>query len=362
MKTKRWMLSALALSFLFICGSVNAQQEKFATSRNKAPGSAYSTPYWTPQRMAAARPMPLLVRQGSLSPVTDGTDLKVTGPAEKIAGHAPGNETVPNLVSLTVGGDETLSAPLANYFIYPFPFTRTEVNPTTLYTVYPWSTNGKLYGTMPGQGNYVCSATAITSGTAPRRALVLTAGHCISDGQGTFAYNFMFVPAMRDTSAPFGVWDWEFATTTNEWHNNGNFRRDVAFIVTSKRPSDGRSLGSVVGDAGLGWNFPDKQDLWVHGYPSRAPFNGKRMILCTSAIAARDSPPGVGPATIAIGCDQTQGSSGGSWKRAWSLNGSGYAIGVVSYGKTGQSQALYSPYFDTAIRDLWTHAQTLVSP
>jgi V8-like Glu-specific endopeptidase len=361
MRANRWMLwGALALLCTSLYGSANAQDGRFATKKRAATQAAASA-YWTPERMAAARPEPLVARQGLPTPATDSSELRTDGAAELIAGRGPGGGGATMSPTLKpFGGDEAPSA-LAAYFTYPFPFTRTEVNPSSLYTVYPWSTNGKLFFTKPGQGDFVCSATAVTSGSAPRRALVLTAGHCVSSGNGTFWTNFLFAPALRDLNRPFGTWDWEWATTTSEWHNNANSKRDVAFIVTSKR-FDGRSLGNVVGDAGIGWNWPDKQDLWAHGYPSQAPFNGKRMILCTAAIAIRDTLAGVGPAPIGIGCDQTKGSSGGSWKRASTLTAAGYAIGVFSYKYTTQPQSSYSPYFDTAIRDLWTHAQTLVDP
>jgi Trypsin len=359
MKIKRWMLGALALSFLLIQGSVYAQKASFASQRNNVPESASRTAYWTPERMVAARPMPLLVAPGSPVRATESAELRPTGPPETIAGSRPDKAEMSSPISKTVGGDEASSA-LANYFTYPFPFTRTELYPTTLYAIYPWSTNGKLYFTQPG-GDFVCSATSVASGSAPRRAIVLTAGHCVSDGNGSFYTNFLFVPSLHDAVRPFGTWDWDWVTTTSEWHNNGNNRRDVAFLVTRKR-SDGQSLGNLVGSAGLSWNAPDKQDVWAQGYPQQAPFTGRRMILCTAAIAARDSPAGAGPATIGIGCDQTPGCSGGSWKRAWNMNAAGYAIGVFSYHYSTQPQARYSPYFDTVIRDLWTHAVSLVDP
>lgn len=355
----RWRLSALALLFLFVCTPAIAQKEKFV-SRSNADPLSNGPAYWTPDRMAAARPEPMAVKYGSPLQVTDSAELKPSGPAGAISGQGPGAEQLLSPEASLLGEEELPL--LSTYFSYPFPFTRSEVLPVTLYTAYPWSVNGKLYFTKPGIGDFVCSGTAVTSGTAPRRALVLTAGHCVSSGSGAFWTNFLFVPALRDTSRPYGTWGWTWVTTTGEWHNTANNKRDVAFIVTSKRPSDGRSLGSVVGDAGIAWNQPDKQQFWAHGYPQASPFAGRRMILCTASIAGRDSMSGVGPAPMGIGCDQTGGASGGSWKRASTMNNPGFTNGVFSYKYGVQPLSTYSPYFDTAVRDLWLHAQTLVAP
>lgn len=359
MTTYRWRLCPLALALFFICGSVIAQ-EKFVSKRNPAPASGGSN-YWTPERMAAARPEPLGVRYGSPLAETDAEQLKPAGTAGSAPPQRPGDAAQQQPESLAkVVGDAQL--PLSStYFSYPYPFTRTHVLPLTLYTVYPWNVNGRLFFTKPGIGDFVCTATSVTSGTAPRRALILTAGHCVSSGAGTFWTNFQFVPALRDSLRPYGTWDWDSLVTTPEWHNTGNRKRDVAFIVTRKR-GDGLSLGTVVGGAGLAWNQSDKQDLWAHGYPIDSPFNGLRMILCTASVAGRDGFSGTGPAPMAIGCDQTAGCSGGSWKRATTMNSPGYAMGVFSYKYDAQPLASYSPYFDTAIRDLWTQAQGFVKP
>jgi V8-like Glu-specific endopeptidase len=357
MKPYRWKPTFLVLSFLFITGSVIAQ-EKIVSKRNATPASAGSV-YWTAERMAAARPEPLAVRYGSPLSATDGEELKPTGPAGSAAAQGPGEAKLAEPLAQVVG-DPDLPL-LSSYFAYPFPFVRSEVLPLSLYTSYPWSVNGKLFFTKPGIGDFVCSGTVVASGTAPRRALVLTAGHCVSSGSGTFWTNFKFVPALRDTLRPFGTWDWDWVTTTGEWHNTANNKRDFAFVVTSKR-FDGVSVGNLTGNAGLAWNVADKQEVWAHGYPAQTPFTGRRMILCTAAIAGRDSFAGTGPAPMALGCDQNGGASGGSWKRGVAMNNPGYAIGVFSYKYNIQPLSTYSPYFDTAFVTLWQHAQTLVSP
>jgi hypothetical protein len=65
----------------------------------------------------------------------------------------------------------------------------------------PYRAAGKLFGTIPGSGEFECSAAVI----APR--LVLTAGHCVHDGSGGadgFFEDFVFVPAYERATLPTG--------------------------------------------------------------------------------------------------------------------------------------------------------------
>ena len=46
----------------------------------------------------------------------------------------------------------------------------------------------------------------------------------------------------------------------------------------------------------------------------------------------------------------TGGTSGGPW--VWQFGTGNYLNGVNSFRRTGYSQELFAPYFDTAIKDL----------
>src|ERR1700761_2656870 len=117
--------------------------------------------FWTPQRMAAARPLEMTVgRQGR---------------ADVHLGRRP------------------LPAP-ASYSVVATP----EVPP------YAW--NGRLYVVQNGEEGF-CSATAIDSAS---RSLVLTAGHCVNTGPkkgrpGKWSSYLEFVPGYNLGAAPYGT-------------------------------------------------------------------------------------------------------------------------------------------------------------
>src|ERR1700761_3928812 len=117
--------------------------------------------FWTPQRMAAARPLEMTVgRQGR---------------ADVHLGRRP-------------------LAATASYSVGATP----EVPP------YAW--NGRLYVVQGGEEGF-CSATAIDSAS---RSLVLTAGHCVNTGPkkgrpGTWSSYLEFVPGFNLGAAPYGA-------------------------------------------------------------------------------------------------------------------------------------------------------------
>jgi hypothetical protein len=63
----------------------------------------------------------------------------------------------------------------------------TEYVPANEYTQLPYKAIGKIYFTRAGM-NYVCS------GVSNGNCTVITAGHCVSDGQGHYHQNWIFKP------------------------------------------------------------------------------------------------------------------------------------------------------------------------
>ncbi|CAN5678337.1 hypothetical protein BH23CHL8_BH23CHL8_20330 [soil metagenome] len=95
----------------------------------------------------------------------------------------------------------------------------------------------------------------------------------------------------------------------------------------------------------------------IRGYPAVAPFKGDRLITCASAFSVMDDiPDGEGPDTTGVGCDMTDGSSGGPWvlrlRRGNLLNG------ITTYGYEAQPAALFGPYFDGTANNLRCAAAT----
>lgn len=343
--------------------------------------------YWTPERMATAIPRDINPGTPSAAP---GPLSGADGPASLVAGNLPGQAAGSVVrVSNAARQDAVPTFPYA----YPYPFTRQQVFPIAFfsggYTQYPFSNNGKLFFTL-GATNYVCSATSLTSGADGNASLVLTAGHCVSSGAGTWATNVMFSPGHRDNATP-AAFDYDLNTagtqrwpaytmyTTSSWFNSGNLRRDFAMIVVRRRIPDGVRLGNVIGTQGLAWNWTDQQHYHSFGYPAAAlgvwpytAFNGQRQWACQSNMARRVTEyAGAGPAPLAIGCDKTGGTSGGGWFMGFNENlttgyqaNGGYLNSVNSWRWISPSQprALHGPYFDTLVETMWNTARAVVVP
>lgn len=324
------------------------------------PGSARA--YWTPERMRAARAMPIPIH-------TRGTrDVRALptgprGPATFVPGSEPGQKrsiAVPQTLAIP----QPQSTP-SEYFAYPYPFSSAPVH-RDLYRVYPYSTNGRLFYRIPGVvGGQVCSGTVVTSGDAPRRALVVTAGHCVYSGPngvhdippGVWSENLLFCPARRDDSSPFGCFEIEDVLPHPEWRISGNFGRDVAFLVTRQGPGGvGDDVGVMAGEQGIAWDIPPGQHYFIFGY--QRVLDLTRMRQCTSAEARRDT--SLSPAMIAVGCDMKRGASGGGWILYFKMSTQQAFINSVNSLGEEERTVVYGPYFDRSIGDLWSEARSRI--
>ena len=206
--------------------------------------------------------------------------------------------------------------------------------------------HGKVFFTVKGgtaPGDYVCSGTAINSFN---KSVVWTAGHCVYDTQdgGGKSVNFMFVPAYANGLDPYGTWTAKELATTKQW-KRGSLQYDLGAAVM--RRTDGRTLQSVVGARGIGFNQPRDQNYTAFGYPALGIFNGENEYSCSSSNRGADSPGGTGPATMAISCNMTGGSSGGGWVAGRTL------LSVTSYGYDSRPDLLYGPYLSQTAKKLY---------
>jgi hypothetical protein len=203
----------------------------------------------------------------------------------------------------------------------------------------------------------VCSGTSVTT---PNRSVLWTAGHCVANTDGTHKWDsfFEFVPAYDGNASsccPKGVWVADNLVTTTDWFNNGDFSRDMGSAHVPTNSSTGRTLAATVGSAGFAWNQARDQEFVDFGYPQASPFNGTSLVECNAAHAFDDTGiGGSGRPPLAIGCDMTGGSSGGSWQIRWGGNTTvntqqlqaGFINGHNDYKYGSQPLAMYSPYFD----------------
>jgi hypothetical protein len=211
---------------------------------------------------------------------------------------------------------------------------------------YP-SAQGKVFFTSNSGVNYVCSGTAISS---TNESVVWTAGHCVNEGPGDFYKNFLFVPAYRDGTAPYGKFAAATLLTTSGWQQSGEFGVDVGAAVVGVNES-GQSLSDAVAERPLVFNSVRSQSYQLYGYPAARKFNGQRMRVCNTAWSMNDT--STTPFTMGVPCDMTGGSSGGGWVTA-----SGAVASVISYGYSSLKNVLFGLHQETEAQLLYSTAET----
>lgn len=200
-------------------------------------------------------------------------------------------------------------------------FSSTQIVPGTSDSLYPYRAIGKLFFTIPGKGNFTCSASVI------QNRIVLTAGHCVHSGTSAGFYtNFSFVPAFNNGTAPVGTWTPTFVTATSQWISGGGTlpnASDIGMLEIADRTING--VVTKIGDATgfLGWQTSSLANNHVHsfGYPNNLD-SGTLMhqVAAQSGVA-------VSPNNIQIGSDMQAGSDGGPWIQNFGIAAVGQSSG-----------------------------------
>lgn len=207
----------------------------------------------------------------------------------------------------------------------------------------PATTTGKVFFTHADGTYRSCSGSAVNS---EAKNTVFTAGHCVSDGQGHWHSNWVFVPDYYYGYQPFGMWVARELGTLGAWFSGSDFRFDIGAAVMY---DNGDKLVNTVGGQGIAWNQP--HGLYVHafGYPADPPYDGERLKYCEGYTY---SDPWSGWANLGLDCDMTPGASGGPWL-AYFDGTFGYVNGVNSYKYSWLPGSVYSPYFGSLAGSLY---------
>ncbi len=287
--------------------------------------------HWTAARMRAAKAAP--VRSEARTAEPQGHNLPLTsGP-----GSAPG---------VKPGATPHALAPLADV-------TQSEV--WTAHGQMPATTVGKLYFDEP-DGSYECTASVINSAN---KNLIWTAGHCASDGDGTWFTNWLFVPDYADGNRPYGAWTAASASTPTGYLNGGDRDYDFAALRMNPNPAN---LADVTGSQGYTFNGGYEWNVSEFGYPydthpARSGITGQQLRYCNGTTWRPLFWP-VQPDQMGIHCDQGHGASGGPWLADLQLDrGWGYLVGNVSYHVLDSSDEELSPYLGDAAVNVYNAQQ-----
>ena len=194
---------------------------------------------------------------------------------------------------------------------------------------------GRVFFRLGGR-DYSCSGIAVPGAN---RSTVVTAGHCVHDGPGRYATDWVFVPGYRAGVRPYGTWRARALGVPPAWKSAGRLQDDVGFAVVA--PLNGRRLTDVVGAVPLGFDRPRGQYVWAFGYPAAGPNDGRRAQYCRGTV--RQDRWGTGAQGLA--CAMGQGASGGPWLSGFSpARGTGTVYAVTSFTYRGLTGVIWAPY------------------
>lgn len=268
--------------------------------------------FWTPGRLAAARPR-------ELTPIGSQVQAAKSG-----GGGSP-----------STGGSWTRGGPVLD---------RT----------------GKVYFQMNG-GYWQCSGS-IARDALTGESLVVTAGHCAIDATtGEFATNWMFMPnwdsspgslATACSATRYGCWTAirlyvHFGFATAGGFNEQAVTHDWAFALVGPGGLDGTTeLDQALGSYPLTYTTTNAgETLGAFGYPAGGKYHANDLTYCAGPIF-RDLNVRIGT-TWGMPCDMTGGSSGGPWFDDYnaSRQANWKIASLTSYGY-GDSINLYGPKFN----------------
>jgi V8-like Glu-specific endopeptidase len=271
--------------------------------------------YWTPQRMAAATPMPGI----RFSKATKYTPAVPTGPRRSYPPVLPQAARLAHAAGVKTNTD--------------VPFTSAE---------------GKAFFVDPadGQGHY-CSASTMNSAN---RSLVLTAGHCVHDGGGGgWMQNWFYEPGYESGASSLGSFSAIRLGTETGWINNADEHYDYGFAVVGTNFA-GQHVTDAVG--GNGWiTNPGRPFVTLIGYPSNKD-GGEVQWWCAGTTSRRS----IFNSDQEIGCDWSHGASGSPWIENYntSFAGLGWVISDTTYFLGSAPPPIFGPYYDDAFSSLFS--------
>lgn len=341
------VVTAIALALVSISTAQAAQTT--VTIKVSPAQQAAAAAYWSSYMISSAPIFPMPIDYGDPGIDTSFQALAVpSGPARSTpAGAASPNANLKAMAefpqawsaledNLALEGSLAANVaapvvPTGTAGVYTFYDVNTQ---TALWNIYPHKWDGKLTFSVPGGGSS-CSATVISGNN------IVTAAHCVYDTANNRWYsNWVFTPAYRNGSAPFGTFTASACTILTNWINlSGSFsinswtRYDVA-VCTLNKNSAGQTINGAVGWAGRLWNVGYQQLVFNSGYPAKnynlATITGPAQYLrsCTDETFAQTTD------TLGGGCYWGPGISGGSW-----------LVGYKPFVVTGQVNSVNSGLF-----------------
>jgi V8-like Glu-specific endopeptidase len=318
---------------LVAAGPASAAPSK-AAAKQKAK-HARIVEYWTPARMANAKPRDFVKTKSGFKPTARGGERgkPPKGPGD---GDDGGSGTSAVTGASWNGGGPALTA------------------------------TGKVFFTMGGT-DYVCSGAAVEdNGSA--NSLVLTAGHCVYDETGhAYASKWMFFPGYDSApsscaNSSHGCYSFIKLFAHPEYVNSDGFnskaiKHDWGFADVGKNKQD-EQLEDNVPEFSIEFSANDER-RHSFGYPAQGKYGGSNLVYCEGDVITDNSYD-----TWGLECDMTPGSSGGPWIRKYGTASERALNSVNSYRYTGgqKKKYMFGPKFSTETEKTYDAATAWVTP
>ena len=218
--------------------------------------------------------------------------------------------------------------------------------------------NGKVlyYDDKKGK-DYVCSASAVDS---PTKRIVVTAAHCVYAGKNKYFSNWMFIPGYDNGNKPYGTFQAQHFHVLQDYIHRGNdagsdWNSDVAF-VTTKDSEQGKRLVDAVGGHKVVTGKTTEFNATIFGYPHNID---KGLTLQTCSKMTKDTWANRKYHFHTVtGCNLKEGASGGPWLENYNeKTGVGEIRTVTSFGSETDAY-LGGPRFDDRAKKLFEEANS----
>jgi V8-like Glu-specific endopeptidase len=192
-------------------------------------------------------------------------------------------------------------------------------------------------------GAHFCTASVVSS---PGEDLLITAAHCISDGNGSgYKSDIVFIPDYDDGATPYGIWTPARLLVAPQWADSADPDYDVGFIVL--QPHNGQNIQQLLGADQLGYDTGYQYLVRVTGYPSSAG----TPISCVNWTSMQSA------TQLSFDCaGYTGGTSGSPWVTGFDpRTRTGTIVGVIGgYQQGGDTPSVsYSAYFGSGVQQLY---------
>lgn len=329
-------------------GSVPQVESGLTVVQEVSPGEVSTTQQiWTKEAMAAAKPYPAPELDADALASLAAQTLEEQGEPGFAAGGLPD----PAAAKKALSRSDTFDG-LASLDVLNFEETGTSNVYTTyggnaysqLWKYFPYHTVGTLYFNDVHGGSFRCSASVISPNN-----IIVTAAHCLYDteaGHNHWHRNWLFAPAYRNGTSPYGNWTSRWARVLTAYVNaagwSSGIRYDVGLVRLSPN-SLGRNVSYYTGYMGRSWNYGSVQNQTEIGYPANLP-SGSLYSYISHAETW-----GCGTDLLCYGSNMGSGASGSPLLRKFGPYRGG-AYNYVNAVQSGSSPNGTSPVYNIGPR------------